>query len=124
MKRFDNLLMTFLRNFQEIYMMRIHDMVIMYAQGKNRQVDKSAVEFLPLLNSLYLLHAHGDEIPDDTVFKDILLSKKDLIKLFKLIDKTREGVTESREDVLAKMESKDDETLIKHFTNSKNMPTA
>lgn len=97
LKPYDLVLASFITEIRKAFERRIYGMIAILSGGKGIAVNEAAIDFLPYLNSLYTLYAHG--IPMDTGFKDIAVNKEQILLLFQHIDRVRDAVyaTASRE---------------------------
>ena len=90
LKPFDLVLASLISEIRKAFERRIWGMISLLAGGKGVAVNESAINFLPHLNSLYILYSHGISL--DTGFRDILYNKEQLIALFEHIDRVRNDV--------------------------------
>lgn len=97
LRPYDLVLTTFITEIRKAFEKRIYGMIALLSGGKGIAVNESAIDFLPHLNSLYIMWSHGISI--DTAFKDIAVNREKILILFKHIDQVRDDVyaTASRE---------------------------
>lgn len=111
LRPYDLVLASLITEIRKAFERRIYGMIALLSGGKGVAVNEAAIDFLPHLNSLYILYSHG--IPMDTGFKDIAVNREKILILFKHIDQVRDDVyaTASRE----KPASMEEDQLEKDF---------
>lgn len=90
LKPYDLVLASFITEIRKAFERRIYGMIAILSGGKGIAVNEAAIDFLPYLNSLYTLYAHG--VSMDTGFTDIAVNKERLLVLFQHIDQVRDAV--------------------------------
>lgn len=97
LRPYDLVLASLITEIRRAFEKRIYGMIALLSGGKGVAVNETAIDFLPHLNSLYIMYSHG--IPMDTGFKDIAVNKEQILLLFQHIDRVRDAVyaTASRE---------------------------
>lgn len=129
LKPYDLVVASLITEIRKAFEKRIYGMIALLSGGKGIAVNERAVDFLPHLNSLYLLYAHG--IPMDSGFKDINLNKERILRLFQHIDEVRDAIyttASSRENqpqqITPEQEEQLDKSLDQLLTNLKPLGEA
>ena len=90
LRPYDLVLATFITEIRKAFERRIYGMISLLSGGKGVAVNESAIDFLPHLNSLYIMYSHGVSL--DSGFTDIAVNKDQLLVLFQHIDQVRDAV--------------------------------
>ncbi len=130
LKPYDLVLASFITEIRKAFERRIYGMIALLSGGKGVAVNETAIDFLPHLNSLYIMYAHG--ISMDTSFKDIAVNKEQILELFQHMDKVRDGIYASaakhssgqNREITLEQEQELDKNLDQLLTNLKPLGEA
>lgn len=90
LKPYDLVLASFITEIRKSFERRIYGMIAVLSGGKGMAVNEAAIDFLPYLNSLYIMWSHGVGI--DTQLKDLAVNKERITELFQHIDQVRDAI--------------------------------